>query len=171
MPAAGGMGLRQEEKTKEKQLIELICGAGRKGSAVLSRGCWLKVLMKSIMKATKRMEREQAVNQAAPLRGKPKQNQTFLFSAREEKLIVAAEEAAFSFCFILLFSLFWKTAIHESNNWLSLIHWICFFLFFSSFVGYEPEAPLPPSPSIPFLPKEIPFQWSWVDLFMKRRMK
>ena len=38
-------------------------------------------------------------HQAAPLRGKPKQNQTFLFSAREEKLIVAAEEAAFSFFF------------------------------------------------------------------------
>ena len=44
-------------------------------------------------------------HQAAPRRGKPKQNQTFLFSAREEMLIVAAEWIAFFFLFISLLGL------------------------------------------------------------------
>ena len=50
MPAAGGMGLRQEEKTKEKQLIELICGAERERAQRKRRQSidGVNLLMKSI---------------------------------------------------------------------------------------------------------------------------
>ena len=53
-------------------------------------------LMKLIEMEFFRSPTNQAAHQAAPLRGKPRQNQSFLSATSEEKLIIAAEPTASS---------------------------------------------------------------------------